>query len=163
MKLQLAKRVVAVALVTAGAGFVGEACNSSIARAQTGTVDPLVGAWNSQVTITDCHGTTMRQFESLNLFHDGGTLSDTDTQPPASHGPAFGTWAAQGGGAYSSVFQLFRFNADGTFAGSNYVQRTITLGADTNSFTTTFTVAVNGPTGANLMNACGTETAARLK
>ena len=162
MNLQLAKRVVAVSLLTAGAGLVGQACSSSLAGAQTpSTPDPLVGAWNSQVTITDCHGTTMRQFQSRNLFHEGGTLTDTDSQPPSSHGPALGTWQSQGGGMYTSAFELYRFNTDGTLAGSNSVQRTITLGANNSSFTTTFTVAVNDPTGTNLMSACGTETAAR--
>jgi hypothetical protein len=163
MNLQLARRVVAVSLFTAGAGIVGQACSSSLAGAQTpSTPDPVVGVWNSQVTITDCHGTTTRQFQARNIFHEGGTLTDTDSQPPSSHGPASGTWQSQGGGMYTSVFELYRFNADGTLAGSNHVQRTLTLGADNNSFTTTFTVAVNDPTGTNLMNGCGTETAARL-
>lgn len=163
MNLHLAKRVVAVSLLTSVAGFVGQACNSSPANAQTpSTPDPLIGAWSSKVTITDCHGTTMRQFQSMNLFHEGGTLTDTDSQPPTSHGPALGTWASQGAGMYSSVFDLYRFNSDGSLAGANRVQRTITLDTASNTFTSTFTVSVNDPTGANLSNACGTETAARL-
>ena len=159
MNLELAKRVAALAVFAALGGLAGQAC--SPAHAQTQTIDPLVGAWNSQVVITDCHGTTTRQFSSRNLFHDGGTLTDTDSQPPSSHGPAVGTWQNISAGNYTSVFELYRFNADGTLAGSNQVQRTLTLGADGKSFTTTFTVAVNDATGANLMNACGTETATR--
>ena len=161
MNLHLTKRVVAVSLLTSVAGFVGQACNSSTAHAQTNP-DPLIGAWSSQVTITDCHGTTMRQFQSMTLAHDGGTLTDTDSQPPTSHGPAFGTWTSQGAGMYATVFQLYRFNTDGTLAGTNRVQRTIALDAASDTFTSTFTVAVNDPTGANLSNACGTETAVRL-
>ncbi|HTS81857.1 MAG TPA: hypothetical protein VMH40_14745 [Myxococcaceae bacterium] len=115
------------------------------------------------MTITDCQGTTTRQFQALNLFHDGGTVSDTDSQPPTTHGPAFGTWQSQGGGTYGSVFQFFRFNSDGSVAGSNRVQRTITLGADGKSFTSTISISVLNPVGTQVSTACGTETAARLQ
>jgi hypothetical protein len=162
MHFKLARRVVAVSLVTAGAGLVGQACNSTMANAQT-AIDPIVGLWDSQVTITDCHGTTTRQFQARNIFHEDGTMTDTDSQPPSTHGPAFGTWQSQGGGVYASGFEFYRFNADGTLAGSNVVQRTVTLGGGDGGFTSTLAVAVNDPTGANLMNACGTETATRSK
>jgi hypothetical protein len=160
MNLEFAKKVVAVSLFTAAAGALGQAC--SPAHAQT-AADPIVGPWSSQVTITDCHGTTTRQFQALNLFQEGGTLTDTDSQPPSSHGPALGSWASQGGGMYSSLFEFYRFNADGTLAGSNRVQRTATLGAGSNSFTSTITVSVLDPTGTTLMSACGTETATRVQ
>jgi hypothetical protein len=164
MDKRFLKNVAALSLSTAVAGLLGQACNSSPANAQTPeTRDPIEGAWTSQVTITDCHGTTTRQFQSLNLFHDGGTLTDTDSQPPASHGPALGTWSSQGSATYGSLFQLYRFNADWTLAGSNRVQRTITLSADGNSFTSTIAVSLLDPTGTQVGSGCGTETATRLK
>jgi hypothetical protein len=182
----LAKKVVAVSLVTAVAGLLGQACNSSTASAQTDSAvlgrdealsgdarvregypgdrhHAIEGAWISQVAITNCQGTTERQFQALNLFHAGGTLTDTDNQPPATHGPAFGTWRSHGDGMYSSVFVFYRFNSDGSLAGSNRVQRTITLGADRNSFTSTIEVSVLDPSGTSVGSACGAETAARLK
>ena len=157
------KRVGALALFTAIAGLLGQACNSGPANAQTPEpVDPIQGAWISQVVITDCNGTTLRQFQALNLFHDGGTVTDTDNQPPATHGPGLGIWQSQGSRTYSSTFQFYRFNADGTVAGANKVQRTITLGADGSSFNSTITVSVLNPAGTQVGSSCGTETAARM-
>ena len=187
MDFGLAKRVAAVSLVTALAGLLGQACNSSTASAQTdpaaqgrdealaqdghgreGGWNPgdrrhaIEGAWSSEVTITNCQGTTERQFQALNLFQAGGTLTDTDNQPPTTHGPAIGTWRHHGGATFSSVFQFYRFNSDGSFAGSNRVERTITMGADRNSFTSTIDVSVLDPMGTQVGAACGSETAARL-
>jgi hypothetical protein len=62
---------------------------------------------------------------------------------------------------YTSMFRLFRFNADGSYAGSNKVTRTITLSTDANAFTSTLAVDVEDPAGASVASACGTETATR--
>jgi hypothetical protein len=184
MDLAFIKKVAAVSLFTVVAGLQGHvssfstasaaAPEAALARVQAlghegaawnrfGRREGIEGVWLSQVTITDCHGTTQRAFTALNMFQAGGTLTDTDNQPPASHGPAFGTWWSRGGGNFGSVFQFFRFNADGTFAGSNYVTREISLDADDDAFTSTITVAVLSPAGVQVGTACGSETAERLK
>jgi hypothetical protein len=181
MDLGLLKKVAAVSLFTAVAGLLGHAWSFSTASAETPAVvreepraggdawnqgrrgEGIEGVWLSQVTITDCKGTTTRAFQALNMFQAGGTLTDTDSQPPASHGPGFGTWERRGSRVFHSVFQFFRFNADGSLAGSNYVDRTITLDADGDGFTSTVAVSVLAPTGVVVGSACGTETAARVK
>lgn len=183
MDLAFIKRVAAVSMFTVVAGWQGHGSTFSTASAATpeparaqnqlleredgwnrgGRREGIEGVWISQVTITDCHGTTLRAFTALNAFHAGGTLSDTDNQPPASHGPGFGTWRNEGGGKVSSAFQFFRFNSDGTFAGSNSVQREITLDADDDAFTSTITVAVLNPAGVQVGSSCGSETAERVK
>ena len=115
------------------------------------------------MTITNCQGTTERQLQALNLFQAGSTLTDTDSQPPTSHGPTFGTGQNHGGAMYSSVFQFYGFNSDGSLAGSNRVERTITLGADRNRFTSTIAVSLLDPSGTTVGSTCGTGTAAPLK
>lgn len=141
-----------------------QACTSSTSAQSNDTADPIEGLWNSQVTIANCQsGAVMRQFQAMNLFMRGGTLADTDVQAPSAHGPAFGTWQTSGAAQYSSVFQLFRYNPDGSFAGANRVTRTITLATDGNSFTSTIAVDVDDPTGATLSSACGTETGTRFR
>jgi hypothetical protein len=156
------KSIAAATLPAALAVIVTQACTDSTSAQPTAATDPIEGVWNSQVTITNCQtGAIMRQFAALNLFIHGGSLVDTDTQPPASHGAAFGTWLNSNGPQYASTFELFRFNADGSFAGTNKVARTITLSAGGAAFTSSFSVTVEDPEGATLSTACGTETATR--
>lgn len=164
MNVRLLKSVGAMALPAAAAVLLAQACVSSNSAQSDESSDPIEGLWNSQVTITNCQtGAPMRQFRAMNLFNRGGTLVDTDTQPPAAHGPAYGTWQSSGSSRYTSVMQLFRFNADGSFAGANKVTRTITLTSDGNGFSSTLDVAVQDPTGAVLSSACGSETATRVR
>ena len=164
MNKQLVKSVGAMSLPAAIAALLVQGCIGSNSAQSNETIDPLEGLWNSQVTLTNCQtGAVMRQFAAMNLFIHGGTMTDTDTQPPASHGPAFGNWQSSGGAQYASMFQLYRFNADGSFAGANKVTRSITLTVDGNGFTSTIAVDVQDPTGATLSSSCGTETATRFR
>lgn len=80
-------------------------------------VEPLIGVWDSQVTLTDCTGHTLVSFEALEMFHTGGTLTSTDNTPPGRQGPGFGTWKRLRTLSYAAPFQFFNFNADGSFAG----------------------------------------------
>ncbi|HKW23742.1 MAG TPA: hypothetical protein VJO13_20345 [Ktedonobacterales bacterium] len=162
MKQTLLKSIAVTTLPAALAVIVTQACTSSTSAQSSDTKDSIEGVWSSQVVITNCQtGAVMRQFGALNMFIHGGTLADTDTQPPASHGPAFGTWQHSTGPQYTSTFELFRYNPDGTFAGTNKVTRTITLSASSDAFTSVVSVEVEDPTGAALATACGTENATR--
>ncbi len=161
MSQSFLKSIGTTTLPVALAVILAQACTSSTS-AQNDNSDPIEGLWNSQVTITDCQtGAVTRQFRAMNLFIRGGTLTDTDVQPPTAHGPAFGTWQSSKAAQYTSMFQLFRYNPDGSFAGANKVTRTITLSGDGKSFSSTIAVDVEDPTGATLSSACGTENATR--
>ncbi|HEY5366263.1 MAG TPA: hypothetical protein VIL19_07290 [Casimicrobiaceae bacterium] len=162
MSERIFRSIFATALLAVALALLAEACTSSTS-AQSGTSkDPIEGLWNSQVTITNCQtGVVMRQFQAMNLFIEGGTLVDTDVQPATAHGPAFGTWKTLGGGGYASVFQFFRYNPDGSYAGANRVTRNISISADGNAFTSTLSIDVNGPSGTALSTACGMENASR--
>ncbi|MEP6955942.1 MAG: hypothetical protein ABI883_03890 [Chthoniobacterales bacterium] len=123
---------------------------------------PLVGFWDSQVTLTDCNGHTVASFEAYEMFHDGGTLSSTDNTPPGGHGPGFGTWTRVGYRRFSAPFQFFNFNPDGSFAGVQKIMRTITLGTHAAHYTSMVSFESYDPNGNLLFSGCGTETATRL-
>jgi hypothetical protein len=164
MSKSLLKSVGATTLPAVVAVILAQACTSSTSAQSNDSTDPIEGLWNSQVTITDCQtSAVLRQFRAMNMFIHGGTLTDTDVQPPTTHGPAFGTWQGSGGSRYTSMFQFFRYNPDGSFAGANKVTRTITLSVDGTGFTSTIAVDVEDPTGTTLSSACGTESATRAR
>lgn len=124
--------------------------------------DPIEGLWSSQVSLTNCStGVVTRSFTALNLFEHGGTVLDTDNQPPTSHGPGFGVWASGGDLQYVSAFAFYRYNPDGSFAGTQEISRTITLSPDKKGFTSKISAALRDSTGTVIGTSCGTETASR--
>jgi|SRR5271163_2030883 len=163
MKTTLLKTVLPTVLSAVIATALIQACSmgSSQVSAQAADVaDPIEGVWSSQVTITNCStGATLRSFTALNLFARGGTMEDTDSQPPTGHGPGLGVWTDSGSSQYASSFQFFRFNTDGSLAGSQQIARTITLATDAQSFTSKINVTVLDASGNTTATACGTETA----
>jgi hypothetical protein len=63
---------------------------------------------------------------------------------------------------FSAPFQFFNFNPDGSFAGTQKIDREIHLAANGNSYTSTITFRSYDPTGNLIFSGCGTETAVRL-
>ena len=124
----------------------------------------LEGAWDSQVTSTDCNGHILMAFRSFELFHQGGTFTGTGNAPnPELGSPVLGTWQRTPGmRTFTSPIQFFTFNPDGSFAGTVKLERQIHLSANGNSFTATTTFAVYDPDGNLIFSGCGTEVATRL-
>lgn len=122
----------------------------------------LEGVWDSHVTLTDCHGHTIVAFRAFGMFNRGGTQNSVDNAPPTMHGPGLGTWEYLGGRRYSAPFQFFNFNPDGSFAGVQKIQRTITLDNDADEYTSVVTFESVDPNGNVLFSGCGTEKATRL-
>ncbi len=139
--------------------------NSGVAFALASTVevDAVEGAWASSVTLKDCaSGATITQFNGFSLFHRGGTLSADNSTPVPTRGAAMGIWRRGTTGAYSANMVFMRFNADGSVAGTQKVERTLTLAPDGNNLSGTLKVngyAVNGDL---LAQTCGSETAVRV-
>jgi hypothetical protein len=139
------------------------ALSASPAEASELFAIPLHGSvWDSQVTLTDCHGHTLTVFRAFEMFNLDGTLTSTDNMPPTSHGPGLGTWHLTGVRRFSAPFQFFNFNPDGSFAGTQKIDREIHLAANGNSYTSTITFRSYDPTGNLIFSGCGTETAVRL-
>jgi len=74
-----------------------------------------------------------------------------------------GMWRPEGDNRYSAVFEFFRFNVDGTFAGTQKVTRTIELSAGLDSFTSIATIQILDINGQLIQSGYATETATRFK
>jgi len=123
----------------------------------------IVGAWEFQVHVANCAtGQTFGQFRAASLFNAGGTMLDTNTAPPASRGPGMGVWTFdRATGQYVVDMRLYRYNADGSFAGTTQLRRVLTLSADGASASGTFTGQILGPAEQLLASTCGEETGVR--
>ena len=123
----------------------------------------LEGAWDSQVTSTDCNGNILMAFRSFEAFHQGGTSTVTgNANSPALSSPGLGTWQRTGMRTFTSPIQFFTFNPDGSFAGTVKIAGQIHLSDHGNSFTGTFTFGVYDPDGNLVFSGCGTAVATRL-
>jgi hypothetical protein len=60
--------------------------------AEGGRGGRIQGTWETQITLTDCAGHVIRTFQGMLTFHQGGTLIDGTTTPPALRAPAEGVW-----------------------------------------------------------------------
>lgn len=125
----------------------------------------IVGVWDVRVTRRDCLTGDSLGLNSpvMNMFNRGGTLVETSSGLPTRRGPGLGTWQYLGGQSYSAVFRFFRFNADGSFAGTRRVARTIELSEDSNVFNATATDELFDASGNLFQSGCATESAARLE
>jgi len=123
----------------------------------------LEGAWDSQVTSTDCNGNILLAFRSFEAFHQGGTFTGTGNTPnPELGSPVLGTWQRTGMRTFNAHLQFFTFNPDGSFAGTVKIAGQIHLSDHGNSFTGTSTFAVYDPDGNLVFSGCNTEVATRL-
>ncbi len=135
----------------------------SIASAQ----EPrLKGAWNANVTITDCQtGVAVRSIRALNLFAHDGSFTETAASltPAKPRSSSVGTWHHLQGNTFTSIFEFFRYNPDGSLFSTAKVTRTIELSEDGNQFTSVGTVEDFDPNGVRISLSCPTEVAMRVE
>ena len=142
--------------------FVQACGGGGNAVAQT-AADPIEGVWEAVVTQHDCTtNATIATFKGAQVLHRGGTLDDTGAGAPSSRGPGIGLWSKNADGTYAVKFRYYRFNADGTLAGSNVVTSTRTLSADANGYTGVTRNEVRDVTGATLTTVCVNDVATRF-
>lgn len=125
----------------------------------------LEGVWDIQVTARNCQtGVAVRSFPAMQTFMRGGTMNDWGTgNAPALRSPGQGVWSYESQRNYSSAFQFFRFNADGTLAGKQIGRAQIELSHDGNSYTTTGMGQVFDVNGNVIQTGCSTATATRFQ
>lgn len=124
----------------------------------------LEGSWNSQVTIRNCQtGDEIRNFPAMNTFMQGGTMQEYGVGSGLLRGSGHGVWTYLSGRRFSSNFQFFRYNADGTFAGRQINRRQLELSRFGSTLNVTATVEVYNPTGVLVGTACATEFATRFE
>ncbi len=123
----------------------------------------IVGLWQVVVTVGPCANPQVREsFFALANYHAGGTLTDTNKNPPTSRGPGFGVWEHQGNGLYKTRFQFMRYLSDGSFAGLNDIQPTVILNNAGTSYSATVYGRVLNVAGNVLVEVCGTANGERV-
>lgn len=125
----------------------------------------LEGSWIAQVTFRNCQtGEAIRTFASMNTFMQGGTMQEFGLgSVPAPRGPGHGVWTHISGRTFSSAFQFFRFNTDGSYAGKVIARRQIEVDDSGNSYTATTSVEIFNAAGTLITTSCATEEATRFE
>lgn len=139
---------------------------ATMAYAAPAHASQLVGVWQSEVTRVNCAtGESQGTFTGLQVYHQGGTLSDTNGTNPASRGPGFGTWRRAGafGQVYDTEFRFMTFGAGGVFTGWAVITRQITLGgAGWDSATATGRSKIYNTAGQVLVEGCTVDVSRRV-
>ncbi len=156
--------VALVSLTALATTFLIQACGGSDATAQSASdADPIEGVWDFTVTRKDCaSGAVLGTQKALSQFHRGGTFSNDNSTPPATHGAMFGTWKRGSGSAYAIGMVFMRFNPDGTLAGTQKVQRSDVVAADGNSISGSVAAQTLDTAGVVTLQGCASETAVRV-
>jgi hypothetical protein len=124
----------------------------------------LEGVWDVVVTIRDAAGNPVRSFRAMNMYIHGGQFEEFGVgTPPGQRGLGMGLWQSDGKGRYSAVLEFFRFNADGTFAGTQKVKRTLELNSKEDSFSSIAEIQILDINGQLIQSGFATETAIRFK
>jgi len=139
-----------------------QACGGSGDATAQEAPDPAEGVWEANVTVKDCtSGTVLTTFRAAQVFHRGGTLTDTNSAPTASRGPGFGIWSRTGP-TYTAKFRFFTYDAAGAVSGVTRVTRTFTISSDGKSSTATNTNQAEDLNGVVIRSACGSDTSTRV-
>ena len=131
----------------------------------SGVARELVGVWDIVVTRRNCQtGAAIGTFTAMHTYARGGTLLDWGTNnPPSLRGPGHGVWNFEYERRFSTAFQFFRYNADGTLAGKQTSRATLELGYDGNTYTTSGMGQVLDLNGNVIQVNCNTATATRFR
>ena len=116
----------------------------SVPAQDTGGNNKLEGSWNHAGTRIDCvTGQAIGTFSAMFTFSSGGTFWEAGTQmSPSLRSPSHGVWSHDSGRLYTTAFQFFRFNANGTLAGRLIARQEIEVSEDGESYTATSTSEV---------------------
>lgn len=157
------KSIALMSATVAATTLLIQACGGG-AVAQSIDADAIEGIFESTVTNKDCPSGAVLgpPFKALFVFHRGGTVEIDTSSARSTRGNIYGLWKRGTGTAYTANVVHQRFNADGTYAGLNKIQRTMTLSADGTAFTSTLAVQVLDTTGAIVSQFCPTETGVRM-
>ena len=132
---------------------------------ESGNGQALEGSWSSMVTFRNCEtGAPLRApFPAMNTFMRGGTMQEFGVGSGFLRGPGHGVWSHLSERRFSYAVQFFRFNADGSFAGSIRERRNVEVSRFGSSYNATGTAEIFDANGNLIATACATETATRFE
>ena len=90
-------------------------------------------------------------------------MNATGAINPALLSTGYGVWEHAGGRSFTNTIVSFRFNPDGTYAGTQKVTRNIELDGSADEFTSTNSLEIADPAGNVIATGCSTETGHRLE
>ena len=125
----------------------------------------LVGAWDITITFRDCiTREAQRERPGFISFMFGGVMTDFGTgQPiPQNRTDSHGNWSHENGASYSAVSKAFRFNADGSVAGTVKLFRSIEL-IDNRAFAANVEAEIYDANGVLIAQSCATEAGTRIE
>jgi hypothetical protein len=160
------KRFLVVAL--AGMTIVTAAAASAPAVWSQASEKTIQGVWRTAVTPRNCEtGDALAPaFSGLFTFHDGGTMAEYGISPglsPALRSPGHGVWQRKHGWQeYSFAFTFARYDASGTFLGSQKIVANARLGASGDELTTSSAIQVYNATGHVVGAFCATAVGTRF-
>ncbi|MBA3715954.1 MAG: hypothetical protein H0W76_26485 [Pyrinomonadaceae bacterium] len=125
----------------------------------------LEGTWLTQITIRNCRtGDPIGNIQSLITYVRGGTVVETSNgASPAFRSTGQGVWRHNGGRRYAAKFMFFRFNPDGSFAGTSKIMQDIKLSRDGDELNITLTLEVLDANNNVIATVCATATGTRLE
>lgn len=126
----------------------------------------IVGTWRTTIVRRSCEsGAPEATFQGVLTFNSGGTLiGDSTVVGPAIKSVSYGVWQREHGWNDNSFsFMFYRFNSDGTVAGSQVVRQSLTLSESGEQFTTTGNFEVLDLNDVPIASACATSTGVRFK
>jgi hypothetical protein len=125
----------------------------------------LEGSWNHQVRGINCAtGNVIRTFQTMFTYNRGGTFWEAGTgTDPKLRSASHGVWSYESHGSYSTAFQFFRFNPDGTHAGRQIIRQQIQMSPDGDSYTATAVAQILDVDGNVIQTNCSDGTATRFE
>jgi hypothetical protein len=125
----------------------------------------LEGSWNHVTTRRNCTtGAALGTFAAMFTFSPGGTFWEASAgADPKLRSASHGVWSFDAKGTYTTAFQFFRFNADGTPAGRQIVRQEIELSPDWTTYTAAATIQVLDINGNVISNGCATGVGTRFE
>jgi hypothetical protein len=96
-------------------------------------------------------------------FHQGGTMMDGPSTPPALRTPAQGVWRHAADGNYAFRMKTFTFDAQNVFTGWTIISGELTVDATGNANVGPATVQVYDPNGNLLTSLCAETVGTRFE
>jgi hypothetical protein len=131
---------------------------------QSGKARRIEGTWRVEITLRNCQtGAAIGTQPGLHTFLAGGSMLSNPAVNPALLSTGHGVWEHAGGRSFINTIVLFRFNPDGSYAGTVTVTRHIELADNSDEFTSTDTAKAADPSGNVIETRCATARGQRLE
>jgi hypothetical protein len=154
MKTKLVRNIMAPLLFASALVTLVAAERAPTGATEGGRGGRIQGTWETQITLNDCAGHVIRSFPGMLTLHQGGTLMDGTTTPPALRAPGQGVWRHIIDSMYAFRIKAFNFDALNVFTGWSIVAGELTVDETGDAFAGPATVEVYDPNGVLLATLC---------